>query len=133
MKHEAFYKYCLFDGAMEKISNCFVEPPGIFRGRGNHPHMGEIKQRIVPEFVSINIGPDDPIPVCPIPGHSWKKIQSLPESTWLCQFKDERSDYANGKYVFLAAESKIKGENDRKKYEKAKRLKVNIDAIKQNY
>lgn len=122
-KTEGYYKYCLFDGHIEKVSNCIVEPPGIFRGRGEHPHAGRIKYRIVPEFVSLNIGADNPIPVCPIPGHSWKKIQSNPEATWLCHFKDERSKKANGKYIFLAAESKIKGENDQKKYEKARRLK----------
>ena len=44
-KTEGYYKYCLFDGALEKIANCFVEPPTIFRGRGEHPHAGEIKQR----------------------------------------------------------------------------------------
>jgi len=110
-----------------------VEPPGIFRGRGEHPHAGRIKQRVVPEFVSLNVGSDDPIPICPIPGHAWKKVQSNPEATWLCQFKDERSKYANGKYVFLAAESKIKGENDKKKYEKARRLKGCIKDIRLNY
>ena len=35
--------------------------------------------------------------------------------------------------MFLAAESKIKGENDRKKYEKARRLKQNIASIRVNY
>jgi DNA topoisomerase-1 len=88
---EGFYKYCLFDGEIEKVSNCLVEPPGIFRGRGEHPHAGRIKQRVVPEFVSLNVGADDPIPICPIPGHSWKRVQSNPEATWLCHFKDERS------------------------------------------
>ncbi len=127
---EAYYKYCLIDGEPEKISNCLVEPPGIFRGRGEHPHAGRIKQRVVPEFVSLNIGPDNPIPICPIPGHSWKRVISNPEATWLCHFKDERGGkHANGKYVFLAAESKIKGENDKKKYEKARRLKLNISKI----
>jgi DNA topoisomerase-1 len=130
---EGFYKYCLFDGEIEKVSNCLVEPPGIFRGRGEHPHAGRIKQRVVPEFVSLNVGADDPIPICPIPGHSWKRVQSNPEATWLCHFKDERSKYANGKYVFLAAESKIKGENDKKKYEKARRLKGCINEIRHNY
>ena len=132
-KTEAYYKFCLIDGEPEKVSNCLVEPPGIFRGRGDHPHAGRIKQRVVPEFVSLNIGADNPIPICPIPGHSWKRVMSNPEATWLCHFKDERSKYANGKYVFLAAESKIKGENDRKKYEKARRLKAKIDEIREDY
>lgn len=95
---------------------------------------GKLKSRIVPENVSINIGPEDPIPRCNIPGHSWKKVLSNPEATWLSHFKDERGEKSNnGKYVFLAAESKIKGENDKKKYEKARRLKQNINSIRRNY
>lgn len=110
-----------------------MEPPGIFRGRGLHPHAGRLKSRIVPEYVSINVGPEDPIPICPIVGHTWKKVISNPEATWLCHFKDEKSGKTNGKYVFLAAESKIKGENDKKKYEKARKLKTYINSIRKNY
>jgi DNA topoisomerase-1 len=105
----------------------------LSRGRGEHPHAGILKSRIVPEFVSINVGAEEPLPVCPIVGHSWKRVISNPESTWLCHFKDERNPKANGKYVFLAAESRIKGENDRKKYEKARKLKAHIDKIRRNY
>ena len=31
------FKFCLYDGNLEKVSNYLVEPPGIFRGRGEHP------------------------------------------------------------------------------------------------
>lgn len=110
-----------------------VEPPGIFRGRGEHPSAGKLKSRIVPEFVSINTGLDDPIPICPIVGHSWKRVICNTEATWLAHFKDERNAKSGGKYVFLAAESRIKGENDRKKYEKARKLKAQIDKIRKDY
>lgn len=110
-----------------------VEPPGIFRGRGEHPHAGRIKSRIVPEFVTINIGLEAPIPVCTLPGHSWKRIISNKEATWLANFKDERASFTLSKYVMLAAESTVKGENDRLKYEKARRLKVEITKIRKNY
>lgn len=123
----------MIDGDQEKVSNCLVEPPGIFRGRGQHPYAGRLKYRIMPEFVDINVGPENPIPVCPIIGHAWKRVMSNSEATWLCHFKDERNNKSSGKYVFLAAESKIKGENDRKKYEKARRLKTHIDQIRRDY
>lgn len=87
----------------------------------------------MPEFVKINIGENDPIPICPIAGHCWKSVVSCPELTWLAHFKDERNAKSNGKYVFLAADSRIKGENDLKKYEKARRLKANIDKIRNDY
>lgn len=51
-----------------------TEPPGIFRGRGEHPHAGKLKERIMPEFVSLNCGLNAPIPICPVPGHSWKSV-----------------------------------------------------------
>jgi len=95
--------------------------------------MGILKSRIVPEFVTINIGPDDPIPQCPITGHSWKRVISNPDATWLSQFTDIKSDKNSTKYIFLAADSKIKGENDKKKYEKARKLKKNIDSIRRDY
>lgn len=37
------------------------------------------------------------------------------------------------KYIFLAAESRLKAENDKKKYEKARRLKKIINDIRENY
>ena len=40
---------------------------------------------------------------------------------------------SHGKYVSLAAESKLKGENDKKKYEKARRLKDHILKIRDDY
>jgi len=128
------YRFCLIDNNLEKVSNFMVEPPGIFRGRGEHPHAGRLKSRIVPEFVSINVGQDNPIPMCTVPGHAWKRVTENKEGTWLANFKDERNPlFAQSKYVFLAAESRIKGENDRKKYEKARRLKAQIAKIRSNY
>jgi DNA topoisomerase-1 len=65
-KNGAAYQICYIDGKPEKVSNYCIEPPGLFRGRGEHPHIGRVKHRVVPEYVTINIGYDDPIPPCPI-------------------------------------------------------------------
>jgi DNA topoisomerase-1 len=40
---EAKYTTCLLDGRKEKIGNFRVEPPGLFRGRGDHPKKGALK------------------------------------------------------------------------------------------
>jgi DNA topoisomerase-1 len=117
------------DGYAEKISNYMVEPPGIYRRRGDHPGSGKIKKRILPEDVSINVGADDPVPICNLPGHAWNKVINNNESTWLAMYKEEK----NTKYVFLAGNSKFKGMNDLKKYEKAKKLKDWIDTIRADY
>ena len=36
--------YAIVDGHLEKVGNYNMEPPGTFRGRGEHPKMGKIKQ-----------------------------------------------------------------------------------------
>ena len=102
-----------------------TEPPIVFRGRGEHPHAGKLKGRIVPEYVTINIGEDAVIPPCPVNGHAWKEVVCNPKGSWLCNYKDETSEWAanNVKYLNLAAESKLKGLNDKAKYERARRLK----------
>jgi DNA topoisomerase I len=40
---EAKYVTCLLDGRKEKVGNFRVEPPGLFRGRGEHPKKGALK------------------------------------------------------------------------------------------
>jgi DNA topoisomerase-1 len=59
------------DGREEPTGNFRVEPPGLFRGRGEHPKMGRIKQRIVPGDIVINIGEGEPVPEHPYPGQRW--------------------------------------------------------------
>lgn len=40
---ELKYITCLLDGRKEKVGNFRVEPPGLFRGRGDHPRKGALK------------------------------------------------------------------------------------------
>lgn len=129
MRLTEIYGVALVDGFPEKVSNFMVEPPGIFRRRGEHPGNGKLKSRILPEDVTINIGPDDPVPACNLPGHNWKAIINNQNSTWLSMYKEDKST----KYVFLAGNSKFKGRNDLKKYEKAKKLKSLIGKIRDDY
>ena len=37
------YGWCTIDGHKERIGNFKIEPPGLFRGRGDHPKQGRIK------------------------------------------------------------------------------------------
>lgn len=50
------YGYALVDGYKEKVANFRVEPPNLFRGRGDHPKTGTLKRRVNPEDIIINIG-----------------------------------------------------------------------------
>jgi DNA topoisomerase-1 len=59
---------------LEKVGNYNMEPPGAFRGRGEHPKMGKLKQRMSPEQVTmINLSKCAPVPRCevPSPSHAW--------------------------------------------------------------
>ena len=124
-----YYGWALVDGSCEKMANFLVEPPGLFRGRGEQPHTGTIKKRIYAEDITLNVGEDEPVPICTQPGHSWGEIVSNNEGTWLAYYKVRK----NTKYVFLNSSSKFKGMSDYKKYEKARRLKNCIEKIREDY
>ncbi|KAF8893784.1 hypothetical protein BD779DRAFT_1503401 [Infundibulicybe gibba] len=127
---EAKYTTCLLDGRKEKIGNFRVEPPGLFRGRGDHPKKGALKHRVRPEDITINIGKDAPIPVPNMPGR-WKAVTHDNTVTWLANWTENVN--GNHKYVFLAAGSSLKGQSDMTKFEKARELKKHVDRIRQNY
>ena len=40
---EAKYVTCLVDGRSQNVGNFRLEPPGLFRGRGEHPKKGTLK------------------------------------------------------------------------------------------
>ncbi|CAL5207979.1 unnamed protein product [Lathyrus oleraceus] len=132
MKQEEKYMWAIVDGVKEKVGNFRVEPPGLFRGRGEHPKMGKVKRRITPNDVIINIGKDAPIPECPIPGESWGEIRHDNTVTWLAYWNDPINPKLF-KYVFLAASSSWKGQSDKEKYEKARMLKSYIGNIRAAY
>ncbi|KAG2398171.1 DNA topoisomerase 1 beta [Vigna angularis] len=132
MKQEEKYMWAMVDGVKEKVGNFRVEPPGLFRGRGEHPKMGKLKKRIHPGDITINIGKDAPIPECPIPGERWKEIRHDNTVTWLAYWSDPINPKLF-KYVFLAASSSLKGQSDKEKYEKARMLKDYIENIRSAY
>ncbi|KAK4451618.1 DNA topoisomerase 1 [Podospora aff. communis PSN243] len=129
-KIEAPFLYCKWDGRKEKIGNPRVEPPGLFRGRGEHPKTGKVKKRVMPEQITINIGKDAKIP-SPPPGHKWKAVQHDNKATWLAMWQENVN--GNYKYIMLAANSAVKGQADFKKFEKARELKKHIDKIRRDY
>ncbi|CAK9165479.1 unnamed protein product [Ilex paraguariensis] len=132
LKLEEKYMWAIVDGVKEKVGNFRVEPPGLFRGRGEHPKMGKLKKRIRPKDITINIGKAAPIPECPIPGESWKEIRHDNTVTWLAFWNDPINP-KEFKYVFLAASSALKGQSDKEKYEKARLLKDYIHGIREAY
>jgi DNA topoisomerase-1 len=70
-----------------KVGNYRIEPPGLFRGRGQHPLTGTLKTRVLPEQVTLNIGENAMIPDPPA-GHKWGLVQHDNSVTWLATWKD---------------------------------------------
>ncbi|KAJ3847830.1 DNA topoisomerase I [Lentinula lateritia] len=127
---ELKYTTCLLDGRKEKVGNFRVEPPGLFRGRGEHPKKGSLKLRVRPEDITLNIGKDAPVPIPNMPG-KWKSVQHDNTVTWLATWTENINQ--SHKYVFLAAGSSLKGQSDMMKFEKARELKNYVDRIRANY
>eukprot|EP00760_Papus_ankaliazontas_P031314 PhM_4_TR5235/c1_g1_i1/m.737/K03163/TOP1; DNA topoisomerase I len=124
------FRHCIWDGRKEPVANFRVEPPGLFRGRGKHPLQGCLKRRIEAEDITVNISEDAEPPAAP-PGHKWKEIVHKPDAMWLCMWKDTVT--GNFKYVMPDATSSIKGLLDRRKFEKARKLKGIIDSVRASY
>ncbi|XP_056622350.1 DNA topoisomerase I, mitochondrial isoform X1 [Triplophysa dalaica] len=124
------YGFCVLDHHRERIGNFKIEPPALFRGRGDHPKQGMLKKRIQPEDVIINCSKDSSIPEPPA-GHRWKEVRHDNTVTWLASWTENVQ--GSCKYVMLNANSKLKGEKDWEKYEVARRLKLCVDAIRAQY
>ncbi|KAG8902873.1 DNA topoisomerase 1 [Tulasnella sp. 403] len=120
-KMEAPYTECVLDGRKEKVGNFRIEPPGLFRGRGEHPKKGCLKFRVRPEDIVLNLGATAKVPEPNAPG-KWGKVVNDQTVTWLANWKENVN--GNFKYVFLAAGSSLKGQSDMAKFEKARELKV---------
>lgn len=124
------YGTCTIDGHKEKIGNFKIEPPGLFRGRGEHPKMGKLKKRVIPEDVMINCSKDSVFPKAPA-GHKWKEVRHDPTVTWLASWTENVQGAV--KYVMLNPSSKLKGEKDWQKYETARKLAKSVDKIRATY
>lgn len=124
------YGVCMMDGHKQKVGNFRCEPPGLFRGRGDHPRQGKLKKRLRAKDVIINIGKEADVPAPP-EGQKWKAVQHDNKVTWLaCWVENICGNY---KYVMLNAATRLKGEKDWQKYETARKLKENAERIRKEY
>ncbi|CAL8337327.1 unnamed protein product [Merluccius merluccius] len=124
------YGFCLMDNHKERIANFRIEPPGLFRGRGDHPKMGMLKRRSRPEDIIINCSKDSKHPKPPT-GTKWKEVRHDNKVTWLVSWTENIQ--GSIKYIMLNPSSRIKGEKDWQKYETARRLKKCVDRIRSQY
>jgi len=128
------YKYCVIDGAKQKVGNYKIEPPGIFLGRGEHPKLGMIKKRIEPEDITINLDKTAPIPKINIDKNKSKKWGNIIHDDsviWLATWKDGITD--KNKYIFTSMESIFKSKSDESKFDLARKLKRKANKIREQY
>jgi DNA topoisomerase I len=140
------YRYAVVDGVKQMIDNFLVEPPTIFVGRGTHPLSGSIKKRLYPQDITLNVGPDMPIPVPAIenqPGfqikqdqdtdvtakNRWGAIISDNTLEWIASWQNNVTKKYN--YARFGRKSGFKMKSDESKYEKARLLKKKIKRIRE--
>ncbi|KAL3059166.1 hypothetical protein OYC64_011148 [Pagothenia borchgrevinki] len=124
------YGFCIMDNHRERIANFRIEPPGLFRGRGDHPKMGMLKRRTRPKDIIINCSKDSKHPDPP-PGTKWKEVRHDNKVTWLVSWTENIQ--GSIKYIMLNPSSRIKGEKDWQKYETARRLKKCVERLRTQY
>lgn len=122
------YGYAMLDRRREKVGNFRLEPPSLFRGRGDHPKMGRLKSRIRASDITVNCSQGF-IPKPP-EGQKWKEVVCNQSATWLSSWKDFQG---SNKYIMFDSGSRFKGESDLAKYEKARELKKNIKRVRKIY
>jgi DNA topoisomerase-1 len=119
---KAIYGKAVVDGIEVDIANWLVEPPGLFMGRGQHPMRGRWKPRVRPQDVTLNLGEN-----APVPEGNWKAIIHDHSSTWLATWIEGLT--GKRKYVWLHDSAALRQENDKAKYDKAKKLAEREDKV----
>ena len=112
---KAIYGKAIVDGIEVDIANWLVEPPGLFMGRGQHPMRGRWKPRVRAQDVTLNLGEN-----ASVPEGNWKEIIHDHSSTWLATWVETLT--GKRKYVWLHDSAALRQENDKAKYDKAKKL-----------
>ncbi|KAI0978148.1 hypothetical protein GJ496_011121 [Pomphorhynchus laevis] len=124
------FGFCYWDNHRQPVGNYKIEPPGLFRGRGEHPKQGCIKRRIMPEDVIINCDKRTKPPEPP-EGHRWKEVRYDNKVSWLATWIE--NIMGNNKYIMLNPSARVKAERDWQKYEKARKLHKIVDQIREQY
>ena len=91
-------------------------------GRGQHPMRGRWKPRVRPQDVMLNLGEN-----APVPEGNWKAIIHDHSSTWLATWIESLT--GKRKYVWLHDSAALRQENDKVKYDKAKKLAEREDKV----
>ena len=125
-KLKAIYGKAILNGIEVELGNYIVEPAGIFMGRGEHPKRGRWKVQAQPEDITINISKNES-PPSPPAGHSWKAIVENKGAYYAAMWIESLTGVQ--KKILFAANSFVKQNSDKKKFEHAITLANNFDKV----
>lgn len=127
------YGYAIVDGVKIPLGNYMIQPPGLYIGHGTHPLRGRIKGRVRPEEVTLNISRNQ-VPICRNRGQpcKWGEIVEDHSVTWIASYRHPITKDVN--YVWLKREeSHFVCADDMIKFDKARKLKNNIEKVRAVY
>lgn len=120
----------LVDGKPVPMGRAWVDPPGIFRGRGKENDLtGRIRRRIYPEDVTLNLSRGAPVPPVPMEGHTWGSIVHDRGARWLAKWIDPVT--SRMKYVYLADTAEASHSDVRKKFDLIQEMLPSFDAMRE--
>lgn len=123
---KAIYGKAILDGIEVDLGNYIVEPAGIFMGRGEHPKRGRWKVQAQPEDITINISKTE-TPPSPPPGHAWKLVTENKGAFYAAMWIEPLTGVQ--KKILFAANSFVKQNSDKRKFEHAITLANNFDKV----
>lgn len=131
------FRKAYVDDVEQIIGNVIIEPPGIFIGRGSHPLIGTIKERIMPSDITINISKDAKIPDIYYLSTENKLVKM--NTTWGDIIHDNTVEWVASwidkvagkrKYIWLSDTCTFKTTSDMNKFDTARKLKRKIGQIR---
>lgn len=130
---KSIYGYAIVDGVLIPIGNYVVQPPGLYLGHGAHPLRGNIKKRLAPSDITLNVSKTN-VPRCIINKEpcKWGDVVEKHDVTWIATWKHPITNEPS--YVNLSrTESVFVCANDMEKFEKARKLAKNINKVREKY
>lgn len=127
------YGYALVDDIKIPLGSYMIQPPGLYMGHGKHPKRGNIKARVKPSDVTINVSKRF-IPRCFDRGRpcKWGNVVENKEVTWIAEWRHPITTEKN--YVWLKRdESHWVCMDDKIKFDKARKLDKSIANIRKKY
>ena len=120
--------FVILNGTKQPIGSFTIEPPGILITRGEDKRLGSWKFRIRPEDVAINAskgkGPTPP------DGHKWKEVIENKGALWVAHYFVKVHGFKDlPKKILFSQCSDVSKENEQEKYEKARKIILNWEAI----